>query len=116
MGCVQSRGSCEADCKSRRGRGAEGDRGARARQRSFGNELEVGIRGRERNSLCLRGWPFDRVSSLRTFERHHLRRSETMTDTLTTSAIGPMGRATERRVTSYAFPFVVVAGLWQLGS
>ncbi|MBR0988014.1 ABC transporter permease [Bradyrhizobium liaoningense] len=39
-----------------------------------------------------------------------------MTETLTTTGLPPMSVAVARRVVSYAFPFIVVAGLWQLGS
>lgn len=39
-----------------------------------------------------------------------------MTETLTTTGLAPTSVAIARQVVSYAFPFIVVAGLWQLAS
>ena len=39
-----------------------------------------------------------------------------MTETLTTTSLALMSTAIARRVVSYAFPLIVVAGLWQLAS
>lgn len=39
-----------------------------------------------------------------------------MTETLTPTGLAPTSVAIARQVVSYAFPFIVVAGLWQLAS